>query len=81
MDEICAVVTAKRTLYTMSRPSKEYWLVAHNGKGVAHVVAMTPELCCMTGLGALEKYDTQVAAETRASAFGWQPEESVLGKG
>ena len=77
MDTIESVSTAKQTLYRMTRPSKTMWLVAHNGKDVAHVVELVSGCECLTGLGALEKCADQKAAETRAAQFGWKAEERL----
>ena len=71
MDTVESVATAKQTLYRMTRPSKTMWLVAHNGKDVAHVVELVIGCECLTGLGVLEKCADQKAAEERAAEFGW----------
>jgi len=75
MDTIQSVATAKQTLYKLTSPSKVTYLVAHNGKDVAHVIEMGPEQECLTGLGNLEKCGDLKAAEKRASTFGWTPVE------
>ena len=77
MDTVESVVTATQTLYKMVRPSKTMWLVAHNGKDVAHVVELVSGCECLTGLGVLEKCDNEKAAQARAATFGWKAEERL----
>lgn len=75
MDTVESVVTAKRTLHRLDKPSIGCWLVAHNGKDVAHVIEMNDKLSTLTGLDNLEKFAAQADAEKRATAFGWKPQE------
>jgi hypothetical protein len=72
MDTVESVATAKQTLYKLSRPSKTFWLVAHNGKDRAHVVELPQGCECLTGLGTLEKCADEKAAQERAEQFGWK---------
>ena len=79
MDTVESVATAKQTLYKLDNPSSVTWLVAHNGKDIAHVLEVPQGCACLTGLGTLEKCLDQKAAADRAKVFGWKPEvvESV----
>lgn len=70
MDTVESVVTAKRTLYKLSQPTKTLYLVAHNGKDCAHVVELPQGCECLTGLSTLEKCADQKTAEARAAEFG-----------
>lgn len=73
-DTVESVLTAKQTLYKLTRPTKTLYLVAHNGKDVAHVVELTQGCECLTGLGMLEKFASEKEAQTRAAEFGWKAE-------
>lgn len=71
MDNIEEVTTDKGRIYKIKCVSKKTYLVAHNGKDVAHVIDILPGQECVTGL-TLEKYDNRGKAEEKASIFGWK---------
>jgi len=77
MDLVTSFVAKSKTLYKLDKPSAATWLVAHNGKDIAHVLEVPQGCACLTGLGTLEKCLDQTAAEERAATFGWTPEERL----
>ena len=74
---VTSFVAKTKTLYKLDNPSSVTWLVAHNGKDIAHVLEVPQGCACLTGLGTLEKCLDQKAAADRAKVFGWKAEERL----
>jgi len=80
MDTISSFTAKARTLYQLSSATKTLWLVAHNGKNIAHVLELPQGCECLTGLGMLEKCADEKSAKARAAEFGWEAPVEVEGE-